>query len=190
MGKLAILILASWGAWAQDPPNPYQKPFTTIMFYDGSNRLEYLCQAYATQSPFQLTVASATNATTGTFTSAAHGLYVANWPYKPKVTISGGTGNWTAANGTWILIPTSTTQFTLTSLSGTAFNTNSLGALTGTLVVVIRTPRTNANQWFLRKFSYDASSNNVGVMIGFDATLGLGVARCDDRATDGLIDWR
>lgn len=190
MGKLVIFILACSGAWAQDQPNPYQKPFSTVMFYDGSNRLEYLCQAYASQRPYQLTVASATNASPGVFTTAAHGMYIANWPYKPKVSISGGTGNWTVANASWVLIPTSTTEFTLVSLAGVPFNTSALGAVTGTLVVVISTPRTNANHWFLRKFSYDASSNNIGVLTGYDSTVGLGMARCDDRATDGLIEWR
>lgn len=186
---VTLLLVCSW-AWAQDPPNPYQKGFSTIEFFDGSNRLEYLCQAYSAQRPFQLTVASATNQSTGQFTTASHGMYVANWPYKPKVTISGGTGNWTAANKSWILIPISTTQFTLVSLAGVPFDTTSLGAVTGTLVVVISTPRTNANHWFLRKFSYDASSNNIGVLTGYDSTVGLGMARCDDRLTDGLIEWR
>ncbi len=197
MNKLVILILACSSVWAQSDgqpvqlsPYPFVRPATTIEFYDGSNRLEYLCQAYAAQSPFDITISAATNATTGFFTSAGHGMYVANWPYKPKVKIRGGTGNWTAINGDWILIPTSTSQFTLISLTGTPFNTSALGALTGTVLVSVMTPRTNANHWFVRKFSYDGSSNNIGVMTGYDSVLGLGSAKCDDRATDGLIEWR
>lgn len=79
-----------------------------------------------------LSVSSATAANPGVFTTATHNFVVGE-----RVTISGGTGNWAAANGNWIIntVPATTTFSVAALTTGTALDTTSFGALSGTVVV-------------------------------------------------------
>lgn len=178
------------GAPVQVSPLPFYRPVYTLQFFDGSNRLEYICRAYSASSNGTFSVSSATAANPGVFTSASHGLFVTNVTNRPKVVISGGTGNWAAANGTWVAIPISTTTFSLLDSAGTALNTTGFGALAGTVVMSTSAPRINDYIWFLTKLVYDGTGNNPAIMSGLDFSRGFGRARCDQRTTDGVIEWR
>lgn len=191
---------AAVGGWAQPgPPEgtpvqvsplPFYRPVYTLQFYDGSNRLEYICRAYSASSNGSFSVSSATAANPGVFTSASNGLFVTSVTNRPKITIAGGTGNWAAANGSWVAVPISTTTFSLLDSTGTALNTTGFGALTGTVVMSTNAPKINDYVWFLTKLAYDGSGNTPVVMNGYDFTRGFGRARCDQRTTDGVIEWR
>lgn len=189
---LAASALAQEGQPVQVSPQAYQRPVAVLQYYDGSNRLEYLCRCYSQTTRTTFTVSSATNAATAVFTTAtAHGLFVTSWNNRVKVTVSGGTGNWAAANSTWILVPVSGTTFSLYYPSnGAALDSSGFGALTGTIVISTDAPRTNQNYWHVLKLSYDGSGNTIGVLNGFDAVLGYGRAKCDDRATVGLLEYK
>lgn len=70
-----------------------------------------------------ITISAATNANPVVFTSNSHGLSTGD-----GITISGGTGNWTAVNGSWTITVTGANTFSI-PVDSTAF-----GAVTGTLV--------------------------------------------------------
>lgn len=79
-----------------------------------------------------LSVSSATAASPGVFTTASHSFVVGQ-----RVTISGGTSSWAAANGDWVInTAPAVTTFSVAALStGTPLNTTGFGALSGTVVV-------------------------------------------------------
>lgn len=68
-------------------------------------------------------ISAVSNAATVALTSATHGLLTGN-----TVTISGGTGNWVALNGTWTITRTDANNFTV------PLNSTALGAKAGTIV--------------------------------------------------------
>ena len=68
-------------------------------------------------------ITAVSNAATVSVTSTAHGMLTGN-----TATISGGTGNWTALNGTWTITKTGADTFTV------PLNSTSLGAIAGTIV--------------------------------------------------------
>lgn len=182
------------GQPVQINPLPFFQPSVMFTYFDGSNRVEYICQSLSQATSIRLTVSGATAASPGVFTTADHGWYrVASGfdaaGYRPKLTITGGTGNWAAANGTWLAVPISATTFSLMGLDGVALNTTGFGAVTGTLTVQSQSPRLNDYHWYIRKFVYDGSGNNTSLLSGF-GPLGWGRARCDQRTSDGLVEYR
>lgn len=197
--KLILVLLTAVAAWAQSQPVqinplPFYQPTVMFTYYDGSNRTEYICQALSIATTVRLGVSGATAANPGVFTTADHGWYRTSSPfdsagYRPRVIVSGGTGNWAATNGTWLAVPISATTFSLLGLDGTALNTTGFGAVTGSLSVQSQSPRVNDYHWFVRKFVYDGSGNNTSLLNGY-GPLGWGRARCDQRATDGLVEYR
>lgn len=70
-----------------------------------------------------ITISAATNANPVVFTANAHGLSTGD-----GITISGGTGNWAAVNGSWTITVTGANTFSI-PVDSTTF-----GAITGTLV--------------------------------------------------------
>jgi hypothetical protein len=74
-----------------------------------------------------VTITAASNANPVSLTSNSHGLSTGD-----GITISGGTGNWTAINGSWTVTVTGVNTFTI-PVDSTAF-----GALTGTPVYPAR----------------------------------------------------
>ena len=138
---------------------------------------------------------TATAAAPGEFTVADHGWYRASsvfdtGGYTPKVTIAGGTGNWAAVNGSWSVLPTSTTTFRIQKTDGTQLSTSGFGAVTGTITVTSKAPRLNDYHWWIRKFVRDGSGNMLSVLYGIGAVYGVGRARCDERTTAGKVEWR
>lgn len=145
---LIALLCGAVLALAQTPA-----PLQTLMYYDGSSRLEYICSALATQvSPSTITVSTVSNASPASVSAASHGFdYQSGATIFPLVTVTGGTGNWAAFNGTWAVTPTSANAFTV------AVDTSGFGAITGTLVFTTLSPRTTLGQWTITRYRYSAA---------------------------------
>lgn len=158
MKCLILAALLSVGGFAQNCQigAPTTTPATgcqKILGYSGTN-LVYVCQARSVQpTSTRLTVASASNANPVVFTvSGGHGLSTSALP---TVVISGGTGNWTAVNGTFTATVINTTTFSI------AVNSTSLGALAGTVVADTTAPLITAGVWSVMKLVYDGSNNLI-----------------------------
>lgn len=150
---LTIALCFAAGAFAQQcaigsPPNP--TACQKIFGYSGSN-LTYLCQARSVQpTAATMAVASATNASPVVLTvTAGHGFDVSALPI---VTISGGTGNWTAVNGT-----RTATIISSTTLS-VPVDSTSLGALAGTVIISTTSPLNTQSVWSVMKLVYSGSN--------------------------------
>lgn len=157
-----LLFFAALAVYAQGETRIAQKSPDTgyqfIMGYSGTN-MTYLCKAKSLQpTSANISVASATNASPVVFTiSGGHGFNAATSPSaKPIITVSGGTGNWTAVNG----------SFTATILSSTTLSipvdSTAFGALAGTVVFTTRAPLTTRPIWSVLVLTYDGSNNNTG----------------------------
>src|ERR1700757_1603623 len=147
---------------------PPLEPLTILYDYAGGSNLAYKGWAKSNQiTPVNLgSVASFSAASPGvlTFTNA-HGLNYdatgAKATATPAIAISGGTGNWAAANGVWVFQATSTTAGNIASVitgSLTKLNTTGFGAVTGTLVVYTLSPQTSAPIWSIQAYIYNASN--------------------------------
>ena len=164
----------------QGPP---KDPTQTLLFYSGSN-LQYVCVAPSRGSKYQLSVTAATVANPTVLTITGH-----NWsltpPITPLVSISGGTGDWTVLNGTFIATPVDANTFTIkTATAGAAVNCGSCSALTGTIVLTATAPRLNQPIWSIKQFFYDGSNNLIG-SAWVNGASGLSQA-CSSRASAGL----
>ena len=147
---------------------PPLEPLTVIFDYAGGNNLIYKGWAKSGQGLYTAPAVSAFSAASpGVLTFAsAHGYnWVAAGPTaQPSIAISGGTGNWKAVNGIWIFQPTAATTGTLASVvagSLTQLDTTGFGAVTGTLVVTSRAPRTFDPCWSIQLFVYNASNAEI-----------------------------
>lgn len=155
---LILAVFFAAGAFAQNCQigAPSTAPATgcqKVLGYSGTN-LVYVCQARSVQpTSTRITVASATNANPVVFTvSGGHGF---NTNALPTVTVSGGTGNWTAVNGSYTATVISSTTFSI------PVDSTSLGALAGTVVADTFAPLTTASVWSVLKLVYDGSNNLV-----------------------------
>lgn len=155
--RLLLLIFATMAGWGQTEVITAQKNasvgYQYIAFNDGTN-ITTLCKAISLQptSP-AISVASATNANPVVLTvSGGHGL---STNFRPLVTISGGTGNWTAINGTFTATPISTTTLSI------AVNSTAFGALAGTVTFTTRSPRITQPVWSVAQYVYSG-----GIFVG------------------------
>ena len=155
--RFILLLLAAMALQAQTEMRLSQRNpdvgYQMILTYSGTSLL-YLCKAASIQptSP-AISIASATNASPVVFTvSGGHGF---NASSLPLVTISGGTGNWTAVNASLTATILSSTTFSV------AVDSTSFGAVSGTLVFTTRAPRTTSSIWSVQKFVYDGSANMI-----------------------------
>ena len=167
-------IFAQEGSQTNETAGPPLRSYQKIYGYSGSN-LVYICMApsvVSDRSRTSVSITAASNAGSVSFTSTGHGFDTNS---RPKVTISGGTGNWAAVNGTFTATVTSANAFTI-PVDSTAF-----GALTGTLVFTTTAPRTGQPEWSVKLYRYDGSSNLVweGWLSG---STGL-AARCSDATS-------
>lgn len=183
--RIAILLaLSVLGAFAQGPEitisqGPAPNPFQLVYGYTGTN-LVYVCYAKSVlPTSFSVAISAGTNANPVVFTSTGHGF---NSNSRPKVTVSGGTGNWTAVNGTFTATITSANAFSI-PVDSTAF-----GAVTGTLVYTTTAPRTNQSVWAVKEFSYDGSNNIIwaGWLNGSSAVPSSGGSKCSDATSTTL----
>ncbi len=183
---MAVILFSFRGA-AQDGTSvsPSQGPpyvaYTSLYFYDGSGRIEYICQAKSAQDNFQWKRSDSTLTSivvltnTGTVTtSTANGLAVGN-----RVTVSGATVD-TDLNGTYFIQAiTSSTVFTITTASvANATYTES------TLKVETTAPRSTAPVWDIKKYIYNGSGLVTNLQHANGASnAGKNASICDDRAT-------
>jgi hypothetical protein len=156
---VAILLCASvhgQNCQALSPPNA--TACTQLFTYDGSNNLLYACKARSIQ-PYnsRLSISAASNANPVVFTSTGHGFSTLQLPL---VTISGGTGNWTAVNGTFTATVIDANTFSI------AVNSTSFGALAGTVVFDTTAPRTTQSIWSVVKFTYTGTNMTGAFYIG------------------------
>lgn len=178
--KLIILLLACVAvAFSQEGPivslseGPPVYPYQLVLGYTGTN-LIYVCYARTIsttgfRAATQVSITAASNASPVSFTSTGHGF---NASSRPKVTISGATGNWTPINGTFTATITGANTFTI-PVDSTTF-----GALTGTIVFTTTAPRTTVAEWAVQQFAYDGS-NNVISKVWLNGSTGLS-AKCSD----------
>ena len=151
--KTLLIILFAAAVYAQPEYRAAQKNpdagYTYEMLNDGTNVVT-LCKAQSLQpTSASISIASATNASPVVFTvSGGHGLSTKS---RPLVTISSGTGNWTAVNGTFTATPINTTTFSI-AVDSTAF-----GAVAGTLVFTTRAPRLTQSIWSVAVYTWSGS---------------------------------
>lgn len=180
MRFLLFIVMASV-ACAQDAQNvtvtqePPRVAYQTINGYSGT-KLVYSCTARSTvttgpRSLLSVSISAASNASPVSLTSTGHGFDTSSLP---KVTISGGTGNWTAINGTFTATVTGANTFTI-PVDSTTF-----GALAGTITFTTTAPRTGVAEWSVLKLAYDGSGNLIGTywLNGSPAF----VSKCSDAA--------
>ena len=152
--RFILLLVAAMTAFAQtevrDSERNTDVGYQYILIYTGNNLTTY-CKALSLQPTSQpISISAASNANPVSLTSTAHGF---NSSALPLVTISGGTGNWTAINGTFTATITGANTFTI-PVNSTAF-----GALAGTITFTTRAPRTNQSVWSVMQLAYDGSNN-------------------------------
>lgn len=174
-------------AFAQQPSSadvtindgPSRNPYQEVSGYDTGN-LVYRCWALSSDTNGQRTrtsvaISAASNANPVSFTSNAHGFDTNS---RPVVTISGGTGNWTAVNGTFTATVTGANTFTI------PVNSAALGALAGSLTFRTSAPRLSIAEWAVKVYRYDASSQLVWAgWLGGSSTFS---AKCSEGASTTL----
>lgn len=188
MFVLCLCALAQEGTPVALTEGPYPGPdYQRLFYYSGSN-LQYMCAARSVQGQnSSTTVSGITAAAPGVFTSTAHGFDTGT---APRVTVSGGTGDWAEVNGTWILSPVDANTFTLRDpTTGTQLDTSGNTGGIGTVVVRTTAPKTVSPVWAIRKYTYDGSNNLVGAFTAFSGSGGKMGNRCSDRAAT-YTEWR
>ncbi len=185
---LVICLLSCWSLQAQDGPNvnptegPPVRAFTSLYFYDGSSRLEYICMAESNSRTWTLTISAASNATPIAMTTVEdHGLQTG-----ALVTQANIEGN-TAANGTFQIVVTGAKTYTLKDRAGTDVAGN--GAwVSGSGTITTTAPRTNQAQWSIQKLTYNGSGL-LTTKKWIEGATGLVSSTagkvCDNRATYG-----
>lgn len=157
MKRFVLAILCAALAYSQDgtPMNSSQgSPYVgyQTLAYNVTGATSYICSGKSS-TVSTITVTAASNASPVSFTATAHNIGDygnLGATVTPLVSISGGTGNWTAINGVWTATPTSANAFTI------LVDSSAFGALTGTLVVKTMSPRHNVAQWSILKIMYDS----------------------------------
>jgi len=164
MRKLIGLLLLAGMAWAQAPSVRIDENPSKAKFYNGSDKLEYVCSAKPsaaralTWSIDASTLTSIVDAsdTATVNTVAAHGIQKGD-----NITISGETGD-TDLNGPYEVQTTPTaTSFTITTVDVTDATYNASGLQVDTTNPVI--PLTDA-VWAIERRVLDASGNEIRVI--------------------------
>jgi len=161
--KILFVLAVSVCAWAQEQGSPVNQvdgpPVTAlqaVLGYSGTN-LVYTCYARSVlqnRTSRSVSISAATNNNPVVFTSNTHGFAIGS---RPSVTISGGTGNWTAINGTSVATVVDANSFSI------AVDSTSFGALTGTITFTTTAPRLTVAEWSVKKLTYDGSNNLIFV---------------------------
>lgn len=164
--RYALLLLVCLSAYAQEAPvislndGCGNAPCQKVYGYSGTN-LIYTCSARSqddSRRSTALSISAATNANPVVFTSTGHGFSLpsnSGGSEKPSMTIRGGTGNWTAVNGSFVATIIDANTFSI------PVNSTSLGALAGTVTLVSGAPRLTIDDWNVKSFGYDSSSNLI-----------------------------
>lgn len=119
----------------------------------------------------KVSISAASNASPVVLTSASHGFQLTS---RPKVTISGGTGNWTAINGV----------FTATIIDANTFSipvdSSAFGALAGTVIFTTTAPRFGVPEWAVILYFFTANIQTGSMWL--DGSTGLH-AKCSDATS-------
>lgn len=175
---LALLATATLAAQSEVALAPNGCQSTTCQSYYGysGGNLAYRCVAKSIvtsglRAQTSVSITSATNANPVVFTSTGHGFAV---NIRPKITISGATGNWTSVNGSFTATVIDANTFSI-AVDSTSFST-----LTGTLAFKTTAPRTTAAEWSVLMYGYDSSGNltNYSWLNGISAMS----QKCSDAA--------
>lgn len=137
---------------SQGPPNT---PYHIVYGYSGSNVI-YACYTPSTATTgvrylTTLNISAATNASPVVFTTTAS----FDTATRPIVVIQGGTGNWTAVNGTFTATIVDSTHFSI-PVNSTAF-----GAVTGTLTFQSYSTPLNQPFWAVQLYAYNGSNQVI-----------------------------
>jgi len=145
-----FLALSAFGQNCQVGSPPNATACTMLFTYDASSNLLYYCKARSIQpTAARMSISAASNASPVSLTSTGHGF---STQYQPLVTISGGTGNWTAINGTFTATITGANTLTI------PVDSTSFGALAGTIVLTTYAPLTTQSVWSVAKFVYSGTN--------------------------------
>lgn len=168
---LAALPLAfGQGQAVSQVDDPPPTGVVQLLFYDGSNNLQYVC--YARQDQQRSTAQTYTNVVVsggvGTVTATAHKLWVG-----ARVTLAGSAT--TALNGTYsVLTAADANTYTISTAAANATYTDA--------TITTTSPLTSAAQWAIKKLVYNGSNYLTNVFWQASST-GYGLA-CDNRATN------
>lgn len=178
--RYALLLFVCLSAYAQEGPTiaiseggPTNAAYQHVYGYSSSN-LVYTCTAVSvnsTRTGTRVAVSAATNANPVVFTSTGHGFAISS---RPKVTLSGGTGSWTATNGAFTATVIDANTFSI-PVDSTAF-----GALAGTVVFTTAAPRATVADWSVKLYAYDGSSNLI--WSGWQNSTNSFNQKCSDAA--------
>lgn len=180
LSPFTLLLQSQEGPTVNQSDGPPGRAYTKRLFYDGSDRLEYVCHAESNGRRWEFTITAATNATPIVVTlPEAHGLYPG-----ALVTITQAQGN-TAANGVWqVTTPSSTTLGLLNrTTAANSVGNGTYAANTGLLVTYA--PRMNQPQWSIQKLIYGASGLEFAGWIEGSSNV-TGGKICDNRASYGV----
>lgn len=176
--KLFILLFISLISLFSQSPNPTgqavavnEAPLAelwTVPIYVSGNDT-YLCYAKQVSNQSTIIQSAISNASSAVITATGHGIHSKQ---SPLVTISGGTGNWAALNGTWKATYVDANSFSV------AVNSTSFGAVTGTVVITTRAPLLTSPIWGVYKSSTDGTNPvmNIWAAGGYSN-------KCSDYAT-------
>lgn len=153
-----------------------------------SSTVTYTCVARSYQGPntprarIKVSISAATNANPVVFTSTGHGFPISS---RPSVTISGGTGNWTAINGVWGDPGTTNAANPATVIDANTFsipvNSTAFGALTGTITFTTTAPRLTVGEWAVKKLVTSGGGNLIWVgWLGGDSGY---TSKCSDATS-------
>lgn len=186
MKKLLVCGLAAVCLFAQSQPGATdvninegagRNGYQTVYAYSGGN-VTYECQAISVNSSrlnIRVAISAASNANPVVFTSTGHGFHV-NSNARPKVLISGGTGNWTAVNGEWTATVIDANTFSI------PVNSTSFGALAGSVMFATTAPRMTVAEWAVKLYAYDGSNNVINIANLNGVTRG---SKCSDAVVAG-----
>lgn len=120
---------------AEAPP---REPYTRYIYESGATT--YICWAKKSNELSAVAASAFSNAAAAVVTATAHGFHA---EATPLVTISGFTGAWAAANGTWKASYVGANSFSI------PVNSSGFGAVAGTPVVTTRAPRLTRPVWLV-----------------------------------------
>lgn len=195
---LTLLLLSGGFAAAQQGQNVsiFQgvnpSPQTIWMDY-ASATVQYKCTAASSTTIVSSAVSSATNANPAVFTAPAdHGFFAVGWPTRPKVRVLGASGNWAALSAStaeWLLVPLSTTTFSLkNSVTGVDFDGTGLGALTAGSQISSNAPRMTAPVWAIVQITTDVTGKFLSSVMAYSAA-GYAANICSNR-TSTALEWK
>lgn len=147
--------------------------------YDGSNNVTSICTARAQvttgiRPTIFVAVTAATNATPVVFTATGHGFAVSA---RPKITLSGFTGGWVTANGTFTATIINANTFSIV-LDSTAF-----GAMAGSPIFNTTAPRSTVSEWAVKVIAY---TTTFPIWDGWLAGSSTYSAKCSDAISSTL----